>query len=205
MVAFCQPQVREEDGETTPIHKRGENLVPVRVKAFGSGAVIVPRFDVDVVKTTCGQLFESVEHYYIRNGDDADVSHRNKSEPAGDACPHHYYRLICGKQEMSTLDSRTRLVCDVFDVANDAVIYVVAQLDPLWQRQCLLKLFDATGGEHWWRKWDKREPIQRWVGVKADKVGNILMVGRYQDKLLKGSTKSLSGTSWVVCVLMEAC
>ena len=156
VVSMCQP--------LSGIAPETEACTFLRVEAFGSGAVIVPRFDFDVSTTQIGQLFSCVWAYYAKEGIDRQ------------SC---FLRLICGEDDVLSLEEETQLLSDVFELQRHRIVSAVCQqaVDPV---QCLLPLAQTNGRQ--WRRtgrrrfrgrseksstvWRRVTCLSRWIGLQ---------------------------------------
>ena len=167
LLSMCHPQSNTD----VPTKNGRKSAVAVRVEASGSGAVIVPRFDINVTRTTCGELFDCVRHWYSRSGrhKDANTSSTNGVDL--------FFRLVCDDKEVTSAGRKTQLVTEVFDIVRDKTLYLVALDKELHQRQCLMKLYNCTNGREWRMRflgslrqgWVLRWPLEdHWEGVRTD-------------------------------------
>ena len=168
LLSMCQPQSNTD----VPTKNGRKSVVAVRVEASGSGAVIVPRFDINVTQTTCGELFDCVRHWYSK------LDHNNGSSRRRGNGGHLFFRLICDDKEViNTRKKAQQLVTEVFDIVRDKTLYLVALDKELHQRQCLMKLYNCTNGREWrmhysgsrQKSWALRWSLDDdWEGVSTD-------------------------------------
>ena len=144
LVAMCLPNLQARVSD--------ETVIKLRVEAFGSGEVIAPRFDVNINKTTTGELYDRVAQYFA----DDDQG----------------FRLICGKTEIDNFKDKTSLslVTDVFDIVDGDVIFVVVV--PLQPRECLMRVFTEGTRNRFGFGWGTKAPLSNWMGVLLHKESN---------------------------------
>ena len=122
----------------------------IRVEAFGSGTVIVPRFDVEVNKTTDVDLIGSIREH-LANGNDGTS-----------------FRIVCGPKEILSTHPAKELLTKVFDLMRHSTVHVVNVVTP---DKALMAVFRATGGRGWTRNhgWGHANiPLHKWDGVFVD-------------------------------------
>ena len=165
---------------TSSIVPQPEVCASLSVEAFGSGAVIVPRFEFDALTTQIGELFTRVWAFY-----DKDVDRQS--------C---FLRLLCGEEDdVISLEEKTQLLADVFDVQRHCIVYVVVCPRPN-ALHCLLPLVCQTNFEEWrsfaYRKtlqplgWTSNCPLSQWRGVGVeDDDGNEVRGSAYNNKVTR--------------------
>ena len=156
------------------VTKSNSVVVTVRVEAFGSGALIVPQFNVDINQTRLKVLFACVRRCLSATWDERNM--RRKNNVNG-------FTLVCGEKDVSTMDGISEcLVSNVFDLEHHRVIYLVVPTT----RGLLKDMYIANRGPQWEAAYEWNEEGNRlndWYGVGADKSDNVTLIDLPQNRL----------------------